>query len=251
MSKGLVSIIMPAYNSAEYLNDAIRSIIGQSYKCWELIIINDCSTDITEDIIYSYIECGINIKYHINQENLGAGGSRNIGLDLATGDYIAFLDSDDLWIPNKLELQLSYMIDFNLMFTFTDYARLSCVTGKYLKGFKLPNIIDYNNIFMNTSIAGCSTVMIKNLFKDNVKFKSILSEDLLYWIDYMRFSKFAHKIPEVLSIYRIRPNSSSYNKYKTAISVWKILRYHTNTSFFYSCYLFSCYLINSLNRRFL
>ena len=124
---GLVSIIMPAYNSEKYIKDSIESIFKQTYSNWELIVVDDCSTDKTVEIIKSFNDN--RIKLFINETNSGAAISRNKALREATGRWIAFLDSDDIWLPTKLEEQLQFMVQNNYPFTYTDYR--ICLNGKW------------------------------------------------------------------------------------------------------------------------
>ena len=116
----LVSIIMPSYNTGKYIEDSIKSVLDQTYKNWELIIVDDCSTDDTEKSIKKYLK-DKRIKFYKNEKNSGAAISRNKALKIAKGRWIAFLDSDDLWDKHKLELQISFMEKNNVAFSYTDY----------------------------------------------------------------------------------------------------------------------------------
>ena len=125
----LVSIIMPSFNTGKYITETIESVLAQSYKNWELIIVDDCSSDNTDEIVSTYLSDD-RIHYLKNEKNSGAAFSRNIALRKAKGKWIAFLDSDDLWLPEKLELQLAYMKKNNYAFSYTDYR--TCLNGKWL-----------------------------------------------------------------------------------------------------------------------
>ena len=116
----LVSIIMPSYNTAKYIEESIKTVLNQTYTNWELIIVDDCSTDDTDLIIKPYLE-DKRIKYLKNEKNSGAAVSRNYALREAQGKWIAFLDSDDLWHPEKLERQIEFMEENGYKFTYTDY----------------------------------------------------------------------------------------------------------------------------------
>ena len=115
----LVSIIMPSYNTGAYIGNTIDSVLSQTHTDWELIIVDDCSCDNTDAVVASYHDT--RIRYLKNEKNSGAAVSRNRALREAKGKYIAFLDSDDLWEPNKLETQLAYMKEKGYAFTYTDY----------------------------------------------------------------------------------------------------------------------------------
>ena len=118
MIDDLVSIIMPAYNAEKYIEEAIESVLKQTYRNWELIIVNDCSIDATEQIVKKYQEQDERIKFHSLTENHGVANARNTALQNAVGRYIAFLDSDDMWLPEKLEKQIGFMKINNYVFTY-------------------------------------------------------------------------------------------------------------------------------------
>ena len=120
IDKGLVSIVMPSYNTSDYIGGSIESVLEQTYPYWELIIVDDCSTDNTDEVVEKYLSDS-RIRYLKNEKNSGAAVSRNYALREAKGKWIAFLDSDDLWSPEKLEKQLSFMIENDYKFTYTDY----------------------------------------------------------------------------------------------------------------------------------
>lgn len=125
---GLVSIVMPSYNTGQYISDSIRSVQAQTYDNWELIIVDDCSTDNSIDVIQSFHEHRIKLLH--NEKNSGAAISRNYALREAKGKWIAFLDSDDTWHPDKLEKQIKFMKENDYAFTFTDYR--ICLNGTWL-----------------------------------------------------------------------------------------------------------------------
>ena len=120
----LISIITPTYNCERFIGETIESVLKQSYKNWEMIIVDDCSTDNTYDVVKKYADNDSRIKYYLLEENSGASVARTKAMQLATGDYIAFLDSDDLWISNKLECQLKFMKENNYNFTCTEYEQI-------------------------------------------------------------------------------------------------------------------------------
>lgn len=131
-----VSIIMPAYNVEDYIEESIRSVIEQTYSNWELIIIDDRSTDQTISKVEPFLADN-RIKLLVNECNLGGAGTRNRGIDMASGRFIAFLDSDDLWSPEKLEQQVDFMLSNGYQFCFTGYSNIS-ETGKYLNEVECP-----------------------------------------------------------------------------------------------------------------
>jgi teichuronic acid biosynthesis glycosyltransferase TuaG len=137
---GLVSIIMPSYNTAKYIGDSIKSVLAQTYGNWELIIVDDCSTDNTDEIVKEFLS-DERIKYLKNAKNSGAAISRNYALREAKGKWIAFLDSDDLWLPEKLEKQLAFMVENGYKFSYTDY--MICLNGQWLPYvYYGPNVVN-------------------------------------------------------------------------------------------------------------
>ena len=136
---GLVSIITPSWNCGRFVEETLQSILAQTYAHWELLFQDDCSTDNTKQIVLAYAEKDARIKYACNPQNSGAAITRNNALKRAKGKWIAFLDSDDLWLPNKLEEQLQFMVDNNYAFSYTNYSEIneqSHELGKIITGPK-------------------------------------------------------------------------------------------------------------------
>ena len=149
---GLVSIITPTYNCGKFIGETIESVQKQTYTNWEMVIVDDCSTDDTKDVVERYLQQDKRIKYHCLTENSGAAVARTKAMELATGQYMAFLDSDDLWMPNKLEKQIKFMQDKNYVFTSTSYQHMN-EEGKMLpKVLKAPLKIDYNRLLLDCPV---------------------------------------------------------------------------------------------------
>ena len=198
MNGDLVSIIMPSYNTAAYIEDAVQSVIAQTYKNWELIIVDDCSTDNTDEIVTKFL-IDPRIRYLKNDKNKGAAFSRNNALREARRRWMAFLDSDDLWLPQKLERQISFMIKNGYSFTYTDYR--TCVNGKWLTYINTaPDIINrkkmYDYCYFSTITVmydknKIGLIQIKDLRKNN---------DYAMWLQVIEKAN-AYRLPECLSIY--------------------------------------------------
>ncbi len=154
---GLVSIIMPSYNTAEYIAESIQSVLSQSYTGWELIVVDDCSTDNTDEVIEPYLTDG-RIKYYKNEKNSGAAVSRNHALREAKGKWIAFLDSDDLWMPDKLEKQIRYMEMNDYHFSYTNYSEINAEGQRNGVTITGPKRVTKTGMF-NYCWLGCLTVM--------------------------------------------------------------------------------------------
>ena len=168
----LVSIITPSYNSEEFITNTILSVKAQTYENWEMIIVDDVSSDNSLKIINSFIKNDKRIKLYELSENSGAGIARNKAIQLSKGDFIAFLDSDDLWIPNKLELQINFMIDNNYNFTHTYYNIIVCTCG-YSRN--LCDSSTYHDTGPSTSIINNIISSIWNISKSDINYSIVYS----------------------------------------------------------------------------
>uniref|UniRef100_UPI001918BCDA glycosyltransferase family 2 protein n=1 Tax=Exiguobacterium chiriqhucha TaxID=1385984 RepID=UPI001918BCDA len=149
INSGLVSIIMPAYNCVEHIDETIKSVKNQTYKNWELIVVDDCSTDNTVELLEDLAKNDSRITLTKSSENSGAAAARNKGIEIAQGEFIAFLDSDDIWFANKLDLQITAMVDKNIEFCCTGYNKID-EKGKDLKQKIIPAIYsDYKELLKN------------------------------------------------------------------------------------------------------
>ncbi|MEI6858152.1 glycosyltransferase family 2 protein [Psychrilyobacter sp.] len=211
----LVSIIMPCYNIKKFLEKAILSVLEQTYKDYELIIIDNGSTDGSLDIIYKYLDKNI-ILLKANK-NKGVVGSRNKGIRHARGKYIAFLDSDDVWHPEKLSKQILFMEKNDSAISCTEY-NIVCEQGKYLYKFEIKeDMIDHSkNLKFNH--LGCSTVIYNREKLGKVFFfkKAVYKEDYGLWQKIMKTGIETHVYKEALTDYRLRKGSISSNKVKMA-----------------------------------
>ncbi len=216
---GLVSIIMPSYNTAGFIADAIRSVQEQSYKNWELIIIDDCSSDNTEEIVSSFL-CDSRIRFYKNKKNGGAAKSRNRALRMAKGKWIAFLDSDDLWMPDKLSKQIEFMERNNYHFSYTKYSEIDIHGEKNGITVTGPKVINKTG-FYNYCWVGCLTVMydaeavgliqIANIKKNN---------DYAIWLQVCKKEK-CYLLDEDLGLYRRGRNGSVSTQ-----SVFTMIQWH-------------------------
>lgn len=225
-----VSIITPTYNCGKYIGETIESVINQSYKDWEMIIVDDCSKDDTQEIVEKYIEKDNRIKYIKLEQNSGAAIARNKAMELATGKYMAFLDSDDIWISDKLEKQIKFMEEKNYNITCTKYEQIDEM-GKLLgKVIKAKNRVDYNGILLTCPV-GNSTVMynVEKLGKFVVPNIRKRNDDAL-WLQMLKKETYIYGIDEVLMKYRIRGNSISSNKVDLVKYHWHLYRKIENLS---------------------
>ena len=235
MKDELVSIIMPSYNTGKYIVSSIKSVLAQTYQNWELLIVDDCSTDNTDDLVKQLLQDS-RIHYLTNEKNSGAAVSRNRALKEARGRWIAFLDSDDLWMPQKLERQIDYMRKNGYSFTYTDYNIQ--LNGKWLPYiFTAPNVITkrkmYNYCYFSTitvmwDCEKIGLIQIPDLKKNN---------DYAMWLKAIEKSN-AYRLPECLSSY-IKHNDSisSGNKMKLIKWHYRLFRIGLNKGVFLSCVL--------------
>ena len=217
MEEELVSIIMPSYNTGKFIKETINSVIAQTYSNWELIIVDDCSTDNTDEIVKSINDN--RIIYLKNETNSGAATSRNKALRVAKGRWIAFLDSDDLWKNDKLEKQIRFMKENNCYFRYTNYIEIDENSKKKKKRVTGPKKITKTGMF-NYCWPGCLTVMY-----DANKIGLIQIEDIKKNNDYAMWLKICKKadcylLDEELAMYRKRSGSISNHSY------WKLIKWH-------------------------
>ena len=213
---GLVSIIMPSYNTATYISESIQSVLAQTYGDWELIIVDDCSTDDTDRVVNFFLS-DRRIKYFKNERNSGAAVSRNKALQEARGKWIAFLDSDDLWMPDKLQKQLSFMVDNGYSFSYTNYEEMNNDGKK--NGIRVtgPKIITKTGM-LNYCWPGCLTVMYDMSVVGLVQIADIKkNNDYAMWLKVCKKAN-CYLLNETLALYRRgRVGSVSSHSIKTMI----------------------------------
>jgi teichuronic acid biosynthesis glycosyltransferase TuaG len=247
----LISIILPTYNSETFISETISSVINQTYQNWELIIIDDCSTDNSMSIVDSFSKNENRIKFFKNKTNSGAAISRNIGLENSSGRFISFIDSDDVWELNKLEIQIKFMIVNNYAISFTEYNLIDEKGISLNKTIKVVNEIDYYGYLKNT-IIGMSTSMIDLTKTEKFEFKNIRTrQDTYLWITLLKRGLIAQGLNKTLVNYRVRKDSISANKYKAAKQVWKLYYNFEKLGLLKSTYYFSYYIFNAIKKRIL
>lgn len=243
----LVSIITPSYNSAKFIGKTIDSVISQTYKNWEMIIIDDCSTDSSAEFIKTYEEKDSRIKLVQLKENSGAAVARNIGIQLAQGRFIAFLDSDDSWLPEKLEKQLKFMLINNYYFTYTSYFKIN-ENNEILGTMYIPSKVNYSQL-LKTCVIGCLTVIYDAEKIGKQEFPLIRKrQDFALWLKILKKVDYAYGLQENLANYTIRSDSISANKLNAAKYNWFLYRNIEKLSLFVSFYYFLHYVIKGIIR---
>ena len=228
-----VDIIMPNYNKSEFLNEAINSVLSQSYKNWKLYIIDDHSSDNSSRILKKYRK-NKKIKIFFLEKNRGPSFCRNFGLKKSNSKFIAFLDSDDYWKKNKLKNQINFMIKKNYPFTFTDYIPI-LQTKNYEKILKRTNIVDTFNFqsFIKNSSINTSTMIIDRKYLRNLRFRNLdLLEDYVFKCELMKKTKINFKkFSDASAVYRIIKKSRSSKKISNICNLWRFNKIYNKLSF--------------------
>ncbi len=248
--KPLVSIIIPVYNSEELISETINSVLQQKYKNWEMIMVDDFSDDNSIEIIKEYQQKDERIKLIRLDNNQGVANARNIGLKYAKGKYIAFLDSDDIWISEKLEKQVIFMLDNNIEFSFTEYRHFYKFADELEKKINIPSIVDYRTL-LRGNVIGCLTVMIDREKIPNIYMPKQRHEDYITWLAILKQGFKAYGLKEDLARYRVRGSSLSSNKKRSSLWTWCIYRNIEKLSLAESLYYFSWYTIRSIKKHYM
>ena len=253
MIKPSVSIITPCYNSQNYLDKMISSIVSQTFDSWELIVVDDCSTDKSINVIKKFLKKDNRIKFFKLTKNSGAAVARNNSINNSKGKYIAFIDSDDLWEMNKLHEQLFFMKDNNIHFSFTAYIIIDDngnSTGKTVDSSQTGSF-SYKDMLAKKATLGCSTVMLnKKTFEDLLNMPLLRTgQDYAFWLKLLKnTNQEAFILPIAFTQYRINPKSISRNKLKKAKRQWAIYRNNENLNFVTSLYYFCFYAFRAVFR---
>lgn len=212
--KALVSIITPTYHSEKYIAQTIRSVQEQTYTNWEMIIVDDCSTDNTESIVNGFSQDDSRIKFYKLHHNSGAGVARNQAVSMAVGDYIAFLDSDDLWQPEKLQKQIDFLETHQLPFTFSFYDCIDEEGNPLNRRVEAPRKLKYWQLFF-CNFVGNLTGIYDVRFFGKIPISSIRKrQDWMVWLTVMKKIRTARPVNESLALYRVRQDSISASKLK-------------------------------------
>ncbi len=245
----LVSVITPCHNMEKYVAETVQSVRNQTYSHWEMLVVCDASTDGTVDILHSLAAQDKRIKITVITSHSGIAEARNLAIKQAQGHYLAFLDADDLWYPEKLERQLQFMQEKNIGFSFSSYDLIDETGQRLGKTVKASKDMGYDDYLRNTMI-GCSTVMVDTDLVGPVivpQFRT--SEDTATWLDILKKGRVAYAIAQPLVSYRIRRKSASSNKLKASHDLWTVYRRHEKIPFFKALYYFSFYAFNAIKKR--
>ncbi|MCD7034497.1 glycosyltransferase family 2 protein [Metabacillus sp. GX 13764] len=249
--KPLVSIITPSYNSTNYIGDTIASVQAQTYDNWEMIIVDDCSKDNSREYIKGFAEADPRIRLVELEVNSGAAVARNTAINLANGKYVAFLDSDDLWHPEKLEKQIAFMEEKGYAFTYTKYQLMQENGEKLDRVIDVPDEMDYKTLLKGNYI-GCLTAVVNKEKTGPFQMPNIRTrQDYALWLSILKRGFRAFALQESLAYYRLVPGSISSNKVKMAKQNWKVYREVEKLSLVHSMYCFAGYAFNAVKKTYL
>jgi len=247
VSKMMVSIIMPMYNSASTLADSVASVIAQDYSSWELIIIDDHSSDDSLAIANTFADSDPRIIVLMTERNGGSGRARNKGIFRAKGELIAFLDSDDLWLRQKLDLQVRMFSDKKVNFVCSAYQRFNSVTLK-TENVGVPEVLTFNDL-ITTNYIGCLTVVLRREAFSNLIFPEMRKrQDYALWLSLIRTGGNVHCLNYVLARYRFGHESTTSNKLGSIMNTWKVYREFLQLKFPYAMSCFVSYIVKGIFR---
>lgn len=239
--KFLVSIVMPAYNVAGFIAKSIESVLSQSLSNWELLIVNDCSTDNTVQEIERYLTDN-RIKLINNSKNLGGAGSRNVAIKAAQGRYLAFLDADDIWLPEKLEKQIAFMQQQKIGFSFTGYSTIT-EQDQLLDKIEVPARVNFSKLLKHNYI-GCLTAIYDTKPLGKIYMPLVRKrQDFALWLELLKRFDYAYGLNENLGYYRIRAGSLSASKTDAFKYYWRVLRQVGDCNVFSASYNIAWYLL--------
>ena len=242
----LVSIITPSYNVEAFVARTINSVLLQTYSNWELLIVDDCSKDSSATIINDYVKKDKRIKYFKTEKASGSPVKpRNIAIEKAIGKYIAFLDSDDIWLPTKLEEQLKLFDDDKVAVVYSNYEKINEKGDRSDRIIKAPAEVDYHNL-LKSNVIGNLTGIYDTEKVGKVYCQNIHHEDYILWLSILKKGFIAKSTNTVTALYRVRNNSVSSNKIKVLTWQWNILRNVEKLPFYKSVYCFMAYAIKAI-----
>jgi teichuronic acid biosynthesis glycosyltransferase TuaG len=245
----LVCVIMPVYNAAAFLRDAIESVRRQTYRHWELLVIDDCSSDDTVKIVESMARSETRIRLIRLSCRSGCAAARNRAFAEARGEYVAFLDSDDRWLPEKLTRQIAFMKSTGSTFSFTAMwrDRSSVRRPSYVSG--APARLSYRALLKSNDII-CSSVLLDRQLLGGSQMASIRkNEDFSLWLQLLKKTPHAHGLNEVCGVYTVRPKSVSSNKTVVALELWRVYRQCEKLGWWATLYCFGHFVFHWCRKR--
>ena len=249
METGLISIVMPSYNCSSFIKETVDTVISQTYKNWELIIVDDCSTDDTLMVLKQLTKQDSRIQYIKLEKNSGAAVARNMGIAVSKGEYIAFLDSDDLWREDKLEKQVAFMTDNKCKFSFTGYDLVDKNGNSLNKIVYAPNKISYDRLLYDTPVFTSTVMYNRSFFKDERMPVMKNGEDVAMWLQMVKKVPYACGLQECLVSYKKRDASLSSGVITKLKRRWAIYRVAEKIPLYKACILYIQYLFCVIRKR--
>lgn len=238
----LVSVITPLYNAERFISETIKSVQNQTYTNWEMIIVNDQSSDKGVELVKVFQKDDERIILLENDKNEGAAVSRNKAIESAKGRFIAFLDSDDLWLPEKLDTQVKFMLEKDVAFSFAAYEKVD-MDGNKFGQIDVPEKVDYYSLLKTCSV-GCLTAVYDSEKLGKVYMPNIRKrQDYGLWLRILKIIPNGFGINTTLAKYRVRKDSISGNKFSAAKYQWNVYRNVEQLGLLKSVYYFTYYTI--------
>lgn len=242
VSQDLVSIVTPAFCVESVIGATIKSVIAQTYTNWEMLIADDCSSDRTRDVVRQWEQVDPRVRLIALARNGGPATARNAALENAAGRWIAFLDSDDLWLPRKLERTIAHAQAHRSALTFTGFCRMTADGGAVGRYVSPPPSLSYRQLLGNTAIA-TSTVLLDRTVVGDVRMRNTYYDDFDCWLQILKRGQLAYGLDQDLMRYRIMSQSVSRNKRRSAAQVWRAYRDLEKLSLTASLWHFSQYAV--------
>lgn len=242
----LVSIITPTYNAEKFIGETLKSVQNQTYQNWEMILVDDSSKDETVKIISDFAEKDSRIKLFKLEKNSGNGFARNIALEKAVGKYIAYLDADDLWFPNKLEKQIEFLKENNLHFTFSFYDCIDEEGNSLNRRVEAPINLTYDELFFCNYVGNLTAIYDADYFGKIVIEATQKRQDWRLWLTILKQIQVTKPVPEPLAFYRIRKDSISSSKFKLIRHNFGVYREFHGFNFVFSVLLMVRFLFTQL-----
>jgi teichuronic acid biosynthesis glycosyltransferase TuaG len=247
MDDTLVSIIVPAYKAAPWIGRTFESVIAQTYPHWELLVADDCSPDNTREVIASWASREPRIQLVARERNGGPAAARNSALERAQGRWLAFLDSDDMWLPQKLERSLAYAQSNRAALVYTGYRRVTQDEARVGDYIPVPRTLTYGQLLGNTAIA-TSTAVVDRAIAGDIRMAPVYYDDFVCWLSILKQGHVAHGLDEDLMRYRVLARSVSRNKGRSAREVWKTYRNVEHLGALSAAWHFSRYAMNAARK---
>lgn len=248
MENDLVSVIIPMYNSEKYIAQTIESVQAQTIKNWEIIIEDDRSTDQSAEIVDSYRKRDGRIFYYLEDKKSGVAKARNDAIYHAKGRYLAFLDSDDLWCPEKLERQLQLMLKTGASFVYSACEVIDEAGNKTGQIRRVPEQLDYNKL-LHGNVIPCLTVMLDREVIGEFRMPQMGHEDYATWLTILKKIPEAYGINEPLAMYRVNRQSVSANKFRAIKWVWNVYRKNQKLPVYESLWYLTGHILQALRKR--